>query len=290
MLAALNVLNALGGQKQDMPPAMAQSMAALASAFTTDIAAQANEHQGVNQIGTDQQTLDISQPTIAALLGDIASDPGAVNMFNSAIAFQATAVSQNSDPANLSPMKGQVQNLAALEAAFQIEQQNKKVDIAAHKDLVNTNRQAWAGFVLGFLSSTPLPESVPGEITMQQYTGASTAGLGLLWPTNNAANAQSEAQVSLSSAYGSLDVPLVQGLISKGVIPKESLSAYPWFKNGVIDITSPEEQASFNDWINRQVQNGPKPDPTGKGDTWQFILRQASDDGLQKGLGWNVPG
>lgn len=292
--AAANIIQAFGSQdSSNISPALAQALAGMSTEFLPDLANSAYIHSPNTTTLWDlsNHTVDVSMSDMNALLRDMAGDQSATNALTSVIA----SLTQSQVVANTPDSQARVSDLAALQALFLIQQQNIGIDKAAAQDHQNQVYQNWANFALGFASSTPIAlwgpwsggeewDPAKGEVLFQQTTGASTALMGMLFPIDNQAKAEAQAQVSLAGAYSALDVPIIQGLIDSGKIPQSAMAGQPWLQEGQIVINTKEQQDAFDSWINLHRTT----DANNNAGLLMAYLTQANQAMNKVGYKWNT--
>ncbi|GAA2038112.1 hypothetical protein GCM10009839_44420 [Catenulispora yoronensis] len=211
------------------------------------------------------------------VLKSFAADQPAAANFNGAIGAQALNLSRQGDfdihngtSADMEALK----QLGNLQGDLNLHQQQAGVDIAHQQDKNNAMTQAWIKTVVGEANAVgPLPfKVIHGAAPVMQPFYED------LLPTDAAQKAAATASFSLSAGASALDVPLVQGMIDRGQIAPPPNA--PWFKNGMVDLSTPDARNQFNYWHDHQQGAGM--------DLVRTLSGTVTQGYTQSGQAWNI--
>lgn len=287
-VAFTNIVNSLGSQAVTMPSAYSLALSQMASAFVPDLSRAAYfnaDKDTTTGYDTDNKMQTLSLDGYNALFGDIGGNPDALSRLNTVIGASTYDVVKGGG----THVAQSVTDLSALQARILVAQENSAIDTAAAKDQVNAYLQAYSGALLGAASNVPFPAEIAGEVPFQQASGGAGSLMALLFPTNAASNAQTQAQVHLSGAWSVLDVPIVQGLLDRNppALTPPDPARYSWYQDGYINI-DPNDQAqlqSFKDWMDGVATNDPN---TEELNPFGNLIKDSQSGMVKAGMKWST--
>jgi hypothetical protein len=206
-----------------------------------------------------------TRSSLKALMADIGADGKAADYFQNAIAARALQSVTGRGRDNIPDAQADMYNLGALNGWLKLEQQAPSVKSAQNHDLASASDLQWTQMALGGFGNTAMPWGLLGigmdnpSIAKRIFTSGPNVGQivaggwsPFLTADSTAADADAKAQVVMQGGQSSLDVPIVQALISEGALPTPDASQ-TWYVDGVVSPTV-DNVGKFALWL--QAQSG----------------------------------
>jgi len=136
-------------------------------------------------------------------------------------------------------------SMATLYARLMVEAGNVRLNAATLTDQQAAQVDSTIDFAKDAVTWLP----VVGDYAEKAESLASLFGISTDLPTDHAVTTQQANERDLAVSETTVDVPMVQALISAGAVPARDLtSASSWLVNGQITLTNPTAAGDFSSW------------------------------------------